>query len=311
MPDKFSLEYRDLLAFLAVARCGSYSAAALQLNLAQSALSRRILRLEADLGVSLFERHARGVSVTPAGQSLLPRIEKLDLELRQIEQEMRGFGLAAAEDVRIAMPQGAARLLTSPMVAAFRTLHPHTRLQIFERDSMHNQDAVRRGEVDLALAYAARPHAELELTPLLFERIFVIAPQAGDWPESFSLAELARLKLILPGLPHGYRRVIETAMQGEGLAPNIILEVNGFATSLEMVQQGLGCTISTYPPVQAQIEAGGLRCIRIRSPVCEVMLSLVQRRDSAMPPVVRSLKSVIEAVAGELSPGPHWRRAER
>src|ERR1700733_8931476 len=80
-----AMDYKDVLAFLAVARLESYSRAAEKLHLAQSALSRRVMRLENALGVSLLERHPRGVRATKAGEILARRASQIDIELRKIE----------------------------------------------------------------------------------------------------------------------------------------------------------------------------------------------------------------------------------
>ena len=308
-----AIEYRDIIAFLAVARCESYSRAADKLHLAQSALSRRVMRLEHDLGVALLERHPRGVRATPAGQALICRAERMEAELREIERELRGFAAAPPEEVRVAMPQGAARLFTTPVFANFHGRYPKVKLRIFERESAYNRESVLNGEADFALVYNAQPHIELQCIPLLLERIFVIAPPERvarrPHPESFELDALEHLPLILPSSPHGYRNVLHRAAGRNDFAPNVIMEVNGVLTSLEMVQQGLGYTISTYPPVQARIEAGDLAGIPLTSENCEIELSLVHRIDQALPPILRDLKAIIQEVALDIEPSPHWRQA--
>jgi LysR family nitrogen assimilation transcriptional regulator len=309
------MEYRDLLAFVAVATLKSFSAGADQLHIAQSALSRRVHRLEQHLGVTLLERHARGVRVTKVGALLLAKAARLDSELRRIEQDIRAYAGAQPEEVRVAMPSGAARLFAGAIVAQYQLLCPNVRLHIFEKQSALNRESALRGEVDLALVYDAQPSEELSFTPLLLERILVIAPgpRHGDQPylESYDVCDLARLPLILPGLPHAYRRIVENITSSHGFTPNIALEVNGFATSLMMVQQGLGFTISTYPPVQSEIEAGRLVGIPITSASCEVELSLVHRHDKIMSHAHDVLKAVIVKVSQGIEASAYWRPVTR
>jgi LysR family transcriptional regulator, nitrogen assimilation regulatory protein len=307
------MEYRDLLAFLTVAKLESFSRAADKLSLAQSALSRRVQRLERHLGAPLLERHARGVRVTEAGALLAAKGEKLDGELRRIEQEIRAHVHPQPREVRMAMPQGAAKLFATAVATGYHSLFPQVRLHLFERESAHNRESVLRGDVDLALVYDLQASEELSVTPLLMECVLIVARAGGALARSLDgpcgVTELARLPLILPGLPHGYRRIVENIMTRHGLTPNIILEVNGFATSLHMVQQGLGFTISTYPPVQSAIEAGILVGMPISSPSCEVELSLVHRADRALPPALQGLKEVIENVSAKVGSTAYWRPA--
>lgn len=310
-----AMDYKDVLAFLAVARLESYSRAAEELHLAQSALSRRVMRLEHALGVHLFERQPRGVRPTKAGEILAQRAGQIDLELRRIEQDIRSLGGSVDEDVYIAVPQGAARLLAAPIVARFRSDYPKARLHVFEGDSVVNQESALRGDVVFALVYGAQPDEALRQQPLLVERILVVGPatdrQMCGYPESYQLKELARLPLILPGLAarHGYRTLVEQATRHVGLTPNIVLEVNGFATSLTMVQQGLGYTISTYPPIQSGVEAGHLVGIPIAWPKAEVELSLVYRADRPLPGMLRALKTIVEEVSASIKSSPYSRPA--
>jgi LysR family nitrogen assimilation transcriptional regulator len=310
-----AMDYKDVQAFLAVARLESYSRAAEELHLAQSALSRRVMRLEHALGVSLFERQPRGVRPTKAGEILVQRASLIELELRKMEQDIKSLSSSVDEDVYIAVPQGAARLLAAPIVARFRAAFPKARLHIFEGESAINQESVLRGDVVFALVYGAQPHEALLQHPLLVERILVVGPAADretrGYPESYGPKELARLPLILPGpaTRHGYRTLIEQATRHAGLTPNVVLEVNGFATSLTMVQQGLGYTISTYPPVQSGIEAGNLVAIPIDWPKAEVELSLVYRADTALSAMLHALKSIVEEVSASIKSSPYSRPA--
>lgn len=307
------MDFRDVVAFVNVARLESFSRAAEKLHLAQSALSRRVLRLEQHLGVPLLERHPRGVRATSAGQVLLGRAEKLEAEMRQIEEEIRALGRAAPQELRLAMPQGAARLFAGAVVDRYRKLWPQVKLHLYERGSASNREAVLAGETDLVLLYGVEPSPELIMTPLLLERLLVLGPPRSRAeqapPAGYDLEELARLPLILPGHPHGYRRIVEQVTARKGLTPNIILEVNGFATSLTMVQQGLGYTISTYPPAQGAIEAGTLVGIPILSPECEVELCMAHRVNCALPDELVGLKNVIQEVSASVPPSAYWRAA--
>jgi LysR family transcriptional regulator, nitrogen assimilation regulatory protein len=310
-----AMEYKDVLAFLAVERLESYSRAAEELHLAQSALSRRVMRLEHALGVSLLERRPRGVRATRAGEILARRASQIEIELRKIEGDIKSLSSGVEEDVYIAVPQGAARLLAGPIVARFQAAYPRARLHIFEGESVVNQESALRGDVVFALVYCAQPHDELVLQSLIVERILVVGPVADravrSYPECYGLKELAQLPLILPGpvTRHGYRTIVEEATRHVGLTPNIVLEVNGFATSLTMVQQGLGYIISTYPPVQSGIEAGTLVGIPIDWPKAEVELSLVYRNNTPMPAMLRALKTIVEEVSASIKSSPYSRPA--
>lgn len=304
------MDYRDILAFMGVARTGSFSAAAEHLHLAQSALSRRVLRLEQTLNVSLLERHTRGARPTSAGERLMARFGRIERELRDMEAELRAMGGGMPPELHIAMPRGAVRFFSAAMITRFHELHPGVRLHISERESAQNLESVLCGDADLALVYGAQPHDDLVLMPLLSERILVVgSPGTGDAPSSFNIEELAQLPLILPGNPHGYRRVVERLLAERGLSPTVVLEVNGFATSLNMVQQGLGYAISTHAPVEDRIAAGLLSASTIAGADWEVDLFLIHRRDAVLSPPLLALIAVLREMSAAVEPTANCRPA--
>ena len=213
-------------------------------------------------------------------------------------------------ELRVAMPRGAVRWFSAAMVDRFRRLHPRIRLQIFERESAQNRASVLAGEAELALLYGALPSPELEQVPLLSERILVVGSSGAGGNRtrpSYSIEELAELPLILPGNPHGYRRVVEGLHASRGLKPNILFEVNGFATSLNMVQEGLGFAISTFAPVEERLRAGLLTVAPIEGGNSDVELFMAWRRGAEMSRGLRDLIATIRAIAAGIEPSFYCR----
>lgn len=97
-----------------MARHGSFSQAALDLCIAQSALSKRVQRLEHRMGAKLFERRARGVALTPAGQAFLVRAQRLVSEMDDLERDLSSFVQTPSGPVRIALPRHTSGLLAPP-----------------------------------------------------------------------------------------------------------------------------------------------------------------------------------------------------
>jgi LysR family transcriptional regulator, nitrogen assimilation regulatory protein len=308
------LDVRDLTTFAMVARLESFSRAAIQSRIAQSALSRRVQRLERQLGVPLLERHARGVRPTSAGLVLLKRVDGLEKEISDIEAEIAKLRPAAAEELRLAMPHGATKLFGSEIIERFQSVCPDIRLLVLERGSLWSRDSVIRGEVDAGMVYEPAESSELTITPLLAERLLVVGParssksgEAIPYPESYDAADLATLPLILPALPHGYRRAIERIVASVRKTPNVVFEVEGLPALATLVEHGLGYMISTYAPVRGAIDAGALVAVPIRVPRCEVELALVHRRDREITRGLASLKTVVEQVVNSLGSTGHLR----
>lgn len=306
------INFHDLLAFVAIAQLGSASRAAVQLNVAQSALSRRLQRLERDIGHRLLERLPRGVRLTEAGRLLMTRGEKLHDDLLQIEADMRELAAPRHQEIRLAIPHGALRLFGSALVARFTALCPGARVHLFERESIQNRQSALEKEVDLALAYDPEPAPELRMSPLLVERLLVVGPATKngspvDYPESFAIRDLARLPLIMPGPRHGYRRIVERITRSLRLEPNITLEVHGLAAIAPLVEQGVGYAISTYAHMQAPLEEGRVVAVPIDSPRCDVVLALLERMDATPSQPGLLLRQAISESAANLVAARHCR----
>ena len=302
------MNVHDLLAFVIVARLQSVSRAALQMNVAQSALSRRISRLERDLGQALLDRHPRGVRLTEAGKILFSQGEKIECHLSHIESQMLRFSGPRKGELSLAMPHGALQLFGTALVEQFTAASPLIRLHLFERESIYNRESVLNREVDLALAYDPEPNSELTMTSLLSERLLVVGPAYKNgaqvlFPRSFTIRDLARLPLIMPGPRHGYRRIVERITRSARVTPNIALEVHGLSAIAPLVQKGVGYAVSTFAHMQAAIEDGTVLAAPINSPRCEVVLAILERAD-VQPNDARTLlrKTIIDVASSLVAP---------
>ena len=126
------MNFEDLDAFVHVARQKGFSRAATQMRVAQSALSRRVTRLEHLLGVKLFQRHGRGIELTEHGAALLERAAGLMEELQSIRADLLGRAGEPRGEVSIALTPIAAQVLVPPLVLELRRNFPGIKLIVRE-----------------------------------------------------------------------------------------------------------------------------------------------------------------------------------
>ena len=214
---------KQLEYFVRVAELGSFSKAALILNIAQPALSRQVRLLETDLHVTLLTRNGRGVVLTEVGQRLFDHsIGILQLVAR------------AAEDVAAARDEPAGHL-------------PKARLAIVEGLSTHLTEWIATGRVDLGLIHNPEPNPAIEATPVLEEPLGLVSPATGRSAKATPLpmADLARFPLILPERTHAMRKLIETRAALLNLKLDIRLEISGVPAILDLVAAGHGHAVLT------------------------------------------------------------------
>jgi DNA-binding transcriptional LysR family regulator len=140
-------EWSDLRIFLAVAREGSTLAASRLLNMNQTTVSRRIEALEHALGLALFTRTTRGFALTPQGQALLQKGEAVEVAALDVGVEATRLTRDLTGSIRVTGPEAMMTHLISPIMLAYRTLHPEVR---FENLSAEHRVSLEKGEADIA-----------------------------------------------------------------------------------------------------------------------------------------------------------------
>ena len=140
-------EWSDLRIFLAVAREGSTLAASRLLSMNQTTVSRRIEALEHALGLGLFNRTTRGFALTPQGQALLHSIQAVEVAALNVEVEATRLTRDLSGSIRVTAPEAMMTHLISPIILAYRTLHPEVR---FENLSAEHRISLEKGEADIA-----------------------------------------------------------------------------------------------------------------------------------------------------------------
>ncbi|MDT3684363.1 MAG: LysR substrate-binding domain-containing protein [Pseudorhodoplanes sp.] len=307
------MELKELRNFMRVARAGSVSRAADELRLAQPALSRQISKLERELGVSLFSRHGRGVRLSAAGSLLLERAEAIVHLVRQTSDEIREDRSLTAGRVTLGVPPAAGRLLIPTFVEQFQKAWPRIALHMREGVTSSLQEWLLEKRIDIAILHNP-PHLEaLNISPVLTERMHVIAPPhhgPGKKPRTtFRIRDLAELPLILPSMAHNNRRLVEQAALEHGVRLRIRTEVDSVAFAKAMVERGLGYTILTYAAVQEEVARKRLAAYPIVRPALSTRVTIVTPRDQP-PKTTQYASEILLEVCRMLVRSKQWAGAQ-
>ncbi len=258
-----AVDCRRLDYFIAVAEAGSIAGAARQLNLAQPSLTHHIKDMERLLGLALFERHPRGVSLTEAGNALLEHarivVEALDrasLDLQRIAEK------APRRPVRIAMIRSWAIEFAPAFIAAVQSAMPHIALQILEARDEECESLLAEQRVDLTVSLQAASDRNDEL--LVRENLLLVhsAPLEARVP----FRSLETLPLILAPKGNSLRQQIDQQARKSGMVLHPHTEIEGLDTTKRAVQAGLGYAILSQLAVGADVAAGRLHAAEIVAP---------------------------------------------
>lgn len=278
------MDLKQLEYFVRVAEMGSFTRAAIALNVAQPALSRQIRLLEVELRQNLLKRNGRGASPTEAGQLLLEHGRGILHQVERAHEELARARSGLSGKVALGLPPSVARVLTVPLTRAFREKMPDAHLSISEGLTAAMQESLLNGRLDIALLYNPKATAGLEISHLVQEELWLVqarrsALQEDPPPPPIALKEVAKLPLVIPSRPNAIRMHVESEMAGIGSRPKIALEIDGVTSILELVADGAGAAILSRNAVTRSINPSAFSTQPISEPrmsiqLCSVVSSL-------------------------------------
>jgi DNA-binding transcriptional LysR family regulator len=236
-------DWDDVRFFLAVAKTGSFSAAATQLNTKQTTVGRRIQALERRLGAKLFDRHRHGMEVTPAARGVLVQAESMMSNATSIERHLAGLDREMAGVVRIASTEGIAANWLVPRLSDLRRSHPDIIVQVIAGDQV--LDLATR-QADLAIRFFRPTSNQLVAARVgQFNMSVFAAPsyiEQFGLPQSFEDLREHHIvdHTVLHSLPamKPWSEVVERT-------PSVVLRTNSSYAAMEAVSVGYG--ISVFP----------------------------------------------------------------
>ncbi|MCL2308209.1 MAG: LysR family transcriptional regulator [Proteobacteria bacterium] len=235
-----------LAAFLAVAEHGSFSRAAEQLHLTQSATSKRISTLESQLGAPLFDRLGRTIVLTEAGRLLLPRAQQLLRDIGDTRRALANLSGQVSGTLSVATSHHVGLHRLPPVLRAFAEAWPQVKLDLRFMASEAAGDAILRGEVELAIVTLPLKCPP----PLLAEPLWpdVLRVAVAPWHPLATRKKITPFMLvehpaILPDAGTFTRALIEDAFEPLEIKPQVVLSTNFLETIKMMVSVGLGWSL--------------------------------------------------------------------
>ena len=252
--------------FAAVARHASIREAAEELHVAQSALSRRIQKLEDELGAPLFERHARGVALTSAGEILLSFAQTSLRQVERVRSEVEALKGLRRGTVHVYSIESLVPHLLPRVIARFGARYPGINFDVTIDGSDRVIAAVREGRTDIGIAFY--PPADPELATVFKVREPLVATMSAQHPlagkAKVSLAECAAYPMAAPLRNTGSRVLMDVACKTVGVHMKPALETNSIPLRVAFVQNGNGVTFLSRLSAWDSLRSGELVAVPIR-----------------------------------------------
>jgi DNA-binding transcriptional LysR family regulator len=300
-----SMELRHLRAFQAVARGFSFTRAATDLHYSQSTISEQVRALEAELGVRLFERAGRGLTLTSAGERLAVYADQV---LALVETARGAVDETMTEPAGTLIIGGLETLCATvlpPVLGDYRarysnvavTVRPGTRGELF--------DAVRDDKIDACFTFSAPPGAaDLRSEALRPENLLVVAPArhrlAGLRPVALADLRAEHFLTTEPGC--GFREMFDRTLgRLDGQGPRVVAEVGSIGALAGCVAAGMGLALLPAIAVAAPLERGQVVALPIRDAEYRVAITMTwARRKEARP----SIAALLATARNTLGPKP-------
>ncbi|MGA4846938.1 LysR family transcriptional regulator [Streptomyces sp. G5(2025)] len=296
----------DLRVFVAVCRAGSLSAVARDLTCTQSAVSQHVKRLERELGVSLLERHARGVVPTSAGRVLHAAASEgiggIDLAVRRLREQARGD----AGTVRITTGATTVRHFMAEAVVGFRKRCPRVSLEFRTVASSSGCfDALAANDLDLAWITLGEPVRGIEQRPIL-ALPWVLAVRADDPLADRPRVEPAELgagPIITPPANSTSRAHLDAHLGELGVTLPTGTSVADWDTAVLLAELGLGQAVVPALPAGRGDAPAGLRMVPIPA-LPPLSVGWAVRRWDALSPAARAFADTVTEHCASLGAAP-------
>lgn len=242
LPD---LSSRQLRAVVALAQYRSFIAAAVDMRTSQPALTRTIKQVEQTLGVLLFSRSTRQVSITPAGREFVALAERLLNDLRIGVQNMREIADQQRGQVIVASIMSLGHVVLPEALADYNRRFPGVEIQLREGVQGQVQEDVRSGLADFGLGYVEDLPDALRGEGLAKEAFHAVLPRQHPLARKreVALAALKGERFVSLPTDSRTRRIIDGAAAAAGFAFDHIIAVNQFSTLYSLVRQGAGISV--------------------------------------------------------------------
>lgn len=213
-----------------VARVGSIRQAADRLHIAPSAVNRRILDIEEELGTPLFERLPRGVRLTAAGELFVAYIRSRSAQLEQVRSEIEDLQGLRRGSVKVVASQALAPAFLPKAVATFRASHPQVTVQVSIADHLQAIRSLRNFESDLALVFNLAPDSDIECIAEIEQKL--VATMHRNHPlankRDLRLRDCMEYPLVLPIRDLGGRQLLEQFLSRGSIKLRPVVESNSF-----------------------------------------------------------------------------------
>ena len=305
-----SINLNHLHYFYEVARHGSFTRAARELLVSQSALSVQIRALETSLGARLFDRRSAGVVLTDAGQRAFSVAERIFADVDQLISDFRQSDRVLAGAVSVGTVNSIGIYVLPEILTAYRAKYPDVRIHIDFRESERVMDQLIQGKTDLAIVPWERSYPDLNPMPLTRQKLFIVAPPGHPLTRAAQVSPRDLEAHPFVGYHEGMhtRAMIDALFKRMAISVRYVVESTNAATIKHMVMAGMGLGFLPEMAVASEIRRGQLVRLDVPPLMMSQDVTLYLRKNRTLP---RAAVGFVEFVQEYFKPRKHGREVSR
>ena len=296
------ISLRQIRYFVAVAKSGSFSAAAQIAHVSQPSLGVQMKQLEQELGAKLLSRHARGVELTAAGVAFLPHATAALKEMKRAEEAVAALNAAHAAEISLGVTPTSGRALVADLLCKCKESARAPRLLFREGLSDELWKLVAERELDAAICYDPSDAPTVRIVALYREDLFLVGPR-NILPDANAVdrAALGNFPLVLGYRGHHTRHFIEAAARGAGADLCSVEEIEPRTLKRELLVRHGRCSIVPYGLFLDEIKTGELaaRLIKPRLTRTVALLFNTNVPATAHHFLLAAVRSIVKQRIGE------------
>ena len=254
------LDSKQLRAYLCLARLGSFTRAARELGLSQSAVSHAMKALELDIGCRLLDKVGKKVILTQAGEQLLFHAEKIQHEMTSARQGLARLGKWGQLKLRVVAPDSLCQHVLPAVIREFRESFPQCVLTVDGAESEAVQDLLRSQRADLALGLKPQSHAPVGFRPLFEDELVILTHPLHPWAQAGRVdrATLTRQNYLSYHRGDGTAQLTRDYFRSDGLSLPGAMEFGSMEAVKELLKAGLGVSILAPWLARKELAEGSL-----------------------------------------------------
>ena len=279
------MDFDGVQAFVAIAELGGFSRAARQLHITQTALTRRLQKLEAYLGLQLLDRTTRRVELTSVGREFLPQARGIVQEMTRAVERLKDMSSHGRGNFTLACVPSMTSHVLPDVIRRYAQRHPDNHIRLLDASSHDVREAVLNGQAEMGMAVQGERHADLQEVVLFEDPLTFIcrSPHPLQDRRSVSWSDMREADLIVVSSFMATRIFMDYQLAKRGLRLNGNYEVQHHATAINLVAAGVGSAILPSSTFQAG-DRPQVHKIPIVRPSVKRKITLLRRKHGGLSP---------------------------